>query len=550
LAGIRSWAPTALLASLAAVCFLLPVSNPDLFWHISAARWIVEHGAFPRADWLSFTMDGKPWADFEWLSQLAFNAVFAPWGGRGLWALKVLLFGAGGLLFWRCLGLYGPSPSARAVGLLAWALGLSTANDLRPEIFSLLFFLALWRELEAWRLGLRHRLSAGMFAGVFALWANLHAGFVYGLVLTGIFAAASALRRKGSEAWLWLAAGAGSALINPYGWGIYGVLWEHWSSLGQMKEYIREWQEASVESFWLWPFWTILAASFASALARFLKSRDVPYEHLAALFFFGLSASGQVRTTVYFVSAALPVAACAMSGLFRDGPRGRLLLLAAAAEIAFFSLKIVPQFEGREFISPRFVPVQATRFLKDEQAHLGGRRIFNPWHWGGFLGMKLHPAYRIFVDGRYIFHPLLEPMYSASRSPEEYQAFLGRYGIGIAMLERTHQLRQVQAILKGGEKAVLWRPFYVYFLPKRDWALVHWDDQAMVFVRRDAVASEWLQSHEFKAFRPDDLIAARLMVSEGHMSIRELASEVERFRKTASEAESRAAADFLAQASN
>ena len=62
----------ALGAALAASAFFLPVINPDLFWHLSAGRFMFDHGAVPRADFLSWTMAGRPWFDFEWLAQLIY----------------------------------------------------------------------------------------------------------------------------------------------------------------------------------------------------------------------------------------------------------------------------------------------------------------------------------------------------------------------------------------------------------------------------------------------------------------------------------------------
>ncbi len=70
----------------ALAAFCLPIVNPDVFWHLSAGRWMAEHGGFPRADWLSATMAGRAWADFEWLAQL-------------LWYGLERAFGMGGLVF-------------------------------------------------------------------------------------------------------------------------------------------------------------------------------------------------------------------------------------------------------------------------------------------------------------------------------------------------------------------------------------------------------------------------------------------------------------------
>ena len=89
---LRSGVATPWVWSLAALlslpAYLVPIANPDLFWHLSAARWMAAHHAVPRADWLSLSMSGAPWLDFEWLSQLVFGAFYKLGGFFGLWLLK------------------------------------------------------------------------------------------------------------------------------------------------------------------------------------------------------------------------------------------------------------------------------------------------------------------------------------------------------------------------------------------------------------------------------------------------------------------------------
>jgi len=39
--------------ALASSAFFLPIINPDIFWHFSAARFMAEHSRVPRTDFLS-----------------------------------------------------------------------------------------------------------------------------------------------------------------------------------------------------------------------------------------------------------------------------------------------------------------------------------------------------------------------------------------------------------------------------------------------------------------------------------------------------------------
>lgn len=526
----RAAAALCLAGALAA--FLLPVTNPDLFWHLSAARWMAAQLAWPRADWLSHTLDGRPWADFEWLSQLVFLAAHRLGGMRGLWLLKAGLYSACAGALWRALAAGGLAVLPRAAAVLAWALAVSPANDLRPENFSLLLFILLFGALERRR---RSPLREGTrrwvlgCAGVFALWANLHAGFLYGLALLGIYAAVDLAARRGRGLARAALAAAAGALFNPYGFQVYAVPLSHWRELAVLERYIREWQGADILSPWLWPFWAVLAASFAAALGRYLRDRRVPYEHLLALSLFALSGAAHVRTGVYFVSVAVPVAAAALAGWRL--PRAAGVGLSAAGVLAlwaFFARFVVPPLSRGEIFSPAFVPAGAARFMGRERATLAPLRLFNPWHWGGYLGFKLQPHYRVFVDGRYIFHGLLEPMYAAARSPEAYREFLDGQGISLALLERTEQFLPMPVAREGGGERVLLRPFYLFYLPRERWALVYWDRRSLLFVRRAAAPQAWIEAHEYRFYRPGDLEAAALQVREGLARAEAVAAEAGR----------------------
>ena len=142
--------------AVALAVFLLPVVSPDVFWHLSAARFMVAHHSWPRVDWLSYSMGGRPWIDFEWLCQLAWYGTLHFLGWWGLVAFKATVFSLAAVCLWRALDLYGLSREGKTLALIAWAVAWIPLNDLRPENFSVLgFTYQLWW-LEARRLGRKH----------------------------------------------------------------------------------------------------------------------------------------------------------------------------------------------------------------------------------------------------------------------------------------------------------------------------------------------------------------------------------------------------------
>ncbi|MFA5140290.1 MAG: hypothetical protein WC728_13745 [Elusimicrobiota bacterium] len=526
--------PAGLLAALcvigAAPLLLRPVMNPDIFWHLNAARWMLENLAFPRADWLSHTLSGQPWTDFEWLAELLWHLVYQPLGMKGLWLLKSLCCSAAAALLWHCLGMHGgagrPSIIGKGIAVLAWALALQTRFDIMADNFSILFFLGLWAWLESRRLrssdGCPWRVSVGVVA-LFALWSNLHLGFLYGLALLGIYWAGDALRGRKSDLGRVLLLCCAAALLNPYGFRIYSVAWQHWRSGVELSSYLREWEAPSVVIPSDWPFWGILLTSFSAVLLRRGFLRDSPAEHVAALLAFGLAASRHRRLAAYFCSIALPIAAAALSGpgSRERSPRVRRAFLVSGFAAVWGALvwTLSAGFPRPGFYNPAYLPDGLTRYLVQERAQLAGHRVFNTWHWGGYLGFHLYPDLRVFMDGRYIFHPLLGPSRAARGDPERFAALLDRYSIDIAAVayDRRFTVDDLGA-----------RPFYLQLFPPRRWSLVYWDRKGYAFVRRSAFPEPWIREREFRHFRPDDLDAAAAHARGGTAGLSEVSAEVDR----------------------
>src|SRR5690242_10225565 len=56
------------------------IGDPDLWWHLRNAQYLVENLRFPNVDMYSFTAAGAPWANHEWLSEMFYYGVFRALG--------------------------------------------------------------------------------------------------------------------------------------------------------------------------------------------------------------------------------------------------------------------------------------------------------------------------------------------------------------------------------------------------------------------------------------------------------------------------------------
>jgi hypothetical protein len=498
---VRAWAKALALFVLA-----LPLYNPDLFWHLSAGRWIAANGTVPRVDPFSFTRGGEAWLDFEWLSQLVFYGVHSVGGLWGLRLLKAVLLGAcflpiDGLLRARAVG-----ASGRALALAFWSAAVLSQSDLRPDLFSLLFFSWLLFRLD------RDRYSWILSLPLFSLWANLHAAFVLGFCLYA--AKALSLRRLPRP----LALEAGAALLgtflNPYGPKVWSVIAEHGAQAAGISRYVQEWGGLSLRQ----PLqWSLLAALALYAAVLWRRRRELPPFLALASAPLALAALSTSRFGLSFAAAA----AALVFSVEKDAkPRAGLAGLAALSLLLAFPLSRVPWAAP---FAPRYVALDAVDFVAS-QPELKGLRLFNTYEWGGYLGWR-RQGEPVFGDGRYLFHGQLPELEAALRSAPDMAAFIGRNRLDGLLITNYPARLPSKRLYKDGSSREFLRPWQLFLLPRERWALVYFDAQALLFVDRAKVPAPWLAAHEYRWLRPGDEEALADAFARGEVPAAALSAE-------------------------
>ncbi|HVQ70271.1 MAG TPA: hypothetical protein VMT08_22495, partial [Bradyrhizobium sp.] len=228
------------------------LQDSDTYWQIAVGQWILDHHALPRVDIYSFTKAGEPWVSSSWLTQVLYATSYNLAGWTGPVVLAAGCIAAAFALLTHILG--RRIPAAFAVTVAIAALVLSKGHFLaRPHVLVLPIMLA-------WAYGLMSASERGQapspwLLSLIALWANLHGGFVFGLVLVGAFALdalwnADRAERK-SLALRWTAFGIGALLAccaTPYGWGSI-LAARKILDLGQLLHLIYEWMPADFSKF-------------------------------------------------------------------------------------------------------------------------------------------------------------------------------------------------------------------------------------------------------------------------------------------------------------
>ena len=246
----------------------------DLYMNLLGGRFVAEHG-FVTHDPFPTVAHGDTWLNQQWLSQLAFFGVFESVGLSGLTVVYAILLAAPlALLLWLCRRKGWPMLFAIAA---LYFPGLLAVIHPRAAGFTVLAFTVLVGLIFVVRkAGERpdaRRLwpaLVGMLA-LFALWANLHGGFVAGILLLGLVTVGLAIDRwRGLEsvplprvAVLGMAAVLATAtvtLATPLG----SAIWEYLLSFRELASAISH---ASEE--WRSVFQSPLATTYVALAAAF-----------------------------------------------------------------------------------------------------------------------------------------------------------------------------------------------------------------------------------------------------------------------------------------
>jgi len=507
----------AALALAAAATAATEVSANDLWWHLKAGEWIVVNGAVPRLDPFTFTSFGTPWVDHGWLWQLAAWSLFALAGFAGLALLKLASAAIVAAAAFRALCRSRWNLHAGSLLVVACLAGMRFRLTDRPETASLALLAIYLFILTSPDLPTMRR-AGGAFL-LTALWANVHAGALLAPALAAACALGSLLelsrarseragagvdlrdRAKG-EALAGAASFAG-LLFNPWGYQLLLVPLKLAGALADPRLVNPEWVRPAWSTFSL--FHTALAGGLFLCAFRILRREDPsgwrPFLLLAGSG--ALALTGARHIGVFFVVAAFAAALA-----WKPAPGAPEVRPAGGVTAAIWGLGaavLFPIFPSTLTAPPGFGVVQGT-FPAEETDYVSAnletpRALYNDVGHGGYLIWRLYPEDRVFIDGRNEIHAtLLHEIAEALDDGRAWSALLDRYGIQAAIV----RYREEQIRLAGAPPEDPGRSFSSLHFPRTKWALVHWGDSAMVFVRRGGKHDALIVRDEYRFAQPED----------------------------------------------
>lgn len=439
--AVQWLALTALVVGVGTECFLtkLSVLDLDVWWHLSVGDWILQHHAFPHSGIFSRTAAARPWMAYSWGYEVLLARSYDWFGFVGIALFGTLLTIAVALtLFWMLHRLSGRF-------WVAWTLTIAALSAFlfnimpRPVFFTMLLYaVTLTLILNALRTGRVQFLY--WLPLVFALWANLHIQFVYGLIALGLLAGINLLQNLATRMnwypefflppvlpvarlFVVLAACLAATCVGPYSYHLYGLLFSY-SSSKVFYSMITELQALSFEG--ISHFLELLLGAAAFFVIGWQKKID-PFK-LTLLSIANVFAFRTTRDAWFLCITAAGVIAVSLSGKDQEDNLDPLssrspsvarkeesaspsatstsspitLLESAGVAIAAALLLVLvarnTDFNSHgldELVSKEF-PVDAVNFIRRNPV---GGPLYNSFDWGGFLIFYM-PQYPVSIDGR------------------------------------------------------------------------------------------------------------------------------------------------------
>jgi hypothetical protein len=391
------WHLRALWLTLAALLVTATRTDPDLWGHLRFGLDFLDTHELPAVDPYSFTQD-RPWINHEWLSEVLTAIAFRGAGSSGIVLLKVALVASAiAVLFWRLRG--ASAVVATIVASAAIVSALPLTGTMRPQIWSLLGLALLMIFLDPD--GEPTRLKALALSALFAVWANLHGGWITGAAALGVYCTIRSIRNhRQAIGWILLyVVTMAATLLNPYGVALWRFLA---MTVRASRPDISEWQPFSFhEPAIMWV--SVLVPVLAVGGLAWGKTKSLRAETWAVACLLILAGLRVSRVAPLVAPAVLVLLSPQIAA--RWGAKGRLPRVSTAAMLVFAIpvLTAVAAVRAPVAAAVRCLTINDS-WAPDRQAagYLAGAhgRLWVAFDWGEYAIWHFGPKLRVSIDGR------------------------------------------------------------------------------------------------------------------------------------------------------
>lgn len=437
------------------------IAEPDIWWHLRNARYLLQYHSLPRVDTYSFTAAGSPSLDFEWLSEIPFLLGFKAMGLQGILAVyfTILVLIYTGVYYRACRA--GAGCKNATVCTLLGILCEVVSVGPRMLLCGWLCMVGLLMVLDRFR-----ETGKGLWIlpPLFALWINFHGSWIFGVFVLVVTIVSGLVRGEWglvvARQWssvevkkllLALTASLAALLANPFGYKLVLYPFDLLFRQKDVMQHLEEWQSLR---FTGGTGKLALLMIFALPAAAMFSRRRWRLDELILMGFALWASLSHVRFLFFAGLIAVPILAPRLK-LFPpyDRKLDKLWLNAGimAAIVGSLIFFFPSPAELQQQVSEKY-PSAALAFM--QQRHLGGR-IFNNYGWGGYMEWNA-PDLKPFIDGRadiFIYNGSFDDHLNAALIENSFE-ILDKYRIDYALLEPSQPLSYLL------QHSPAWRPIY------------------------------------------------------------------------------------------
>ncbi len=473
------------------------VADTDLWGHIAFGRLFLRAGPVSH-DPFNYSAPGHAWAVHEWLAELMMARIYDSFGILGLKLWKFTCTALTIIMLEMAAAETGAEPPLQAAVLIAASVALMPLMQFRPQLYTYIFLAALMALLA--RENYRRCAPLWLAVPMFALWANLHGGFVVGVVVlvlyTGVVAIENLIGRRGFHRSARLSAvtvaSAVATLVNPYGLGA----WSH--VLGALnnpvtRKVMVDWQPLIVVLANLRGlhsgaifFALVVAILMVLALAFMLTPRGGDLALVAIAAVMGAAAFNVVRNMPLAVIAAVaplarhlhllgkkmhgviaPESATVAPNHFNSV--GQTVVIAAALMLTLGNGGLL----SSRIPAAMDYPAGGNAVIRSQK--LRGNLLAR-FEWGQYVIFHMPPSSRIFVDGR------VDLVYPPKVIDEYLDFFAGEPGGARLLDSYPHDY----VLMPTGS------PADITISARADWRPIYRDPVAVLFAHANSPAAHLL----------------------------------------------------------
>lgn len=546
------------------VNFLGPIIDPDFPFHLKTGEYIYQHKEIPKDDPFSFYGEGSITEREQftlsqyWFAQVIFYKLYSIAGPPGIILLRAIIFSAFVFLLWFILrkrGFYSSLIIATLVTIMLQASKLD-----RPQYFSFFFCLILILLFEKFREKPESETPLYFIPPLMLLWANMHAGFIFGVVIILIYSLSETIKffvnkpsligqplhKKAVLLFLLVALLAiFFSYMNPItnnqlvttidshtdaNW-LYKQNREYMSPIEEMGAYYAA-GISTVIFFILFGFVSIVI------VLNTMRGKSADLTILVLLIFSSVAAFTAVRYIPFFVAIAIPLSKdCRFFMDTNFSGRLKKSVIISGIFLAFFIFAIgfgLKDWRNMFKFGPSIIyPEGAANFLLNNRVEA---HMFNQHNRGSYLIWRLYPYYKVFNDSRFISLEAVIDTDVINYTLEDYdQPNAVGYANALSAMVPEESGRIELSVLgfsnKSAGKKPLWKklldrynidlivheacsdykkelfPLTLRLLKDDDWVLIYLDGTMQIFVRNREKYSNIIKKFKLpKKFIYDEII--------------------------------------------